>query len=145
MSAASVSPKKVEKGTPVTTAVHAKSGGDHIVGIGNLRVVIVQDEAAWFAQGLEIDYAAQGDSLESVKKAFEDGLCCTIHEHLRVYGTIEKFLKPAPSQVWKEMLYDTIADVNRYSQLSWHEDFEAKKLPNLPFQGINYLQQQKAA
>ena len=141
-------PKKQKKsGTPLTTAMHAVADDCHIVGIGNLRVVIVQDESFWFAQGLEIDYAAQGKSLEDVKKSFEDGLCCSIHEHLTVYGTIENFLKPAPAQIWKELLYDQVADVKRYTQLSWHEDVSEKPMPNLPFpfQGIKYLQQQKKA
>ncbi len=82
-------------------AFHGKAkDGTNIVGIGNLRVVIIEDEGTWFAQGLEIDYAVQAKSLATVKKAFEDGLAATIHENLRIHGTIEALLKPAPPEVW---------------------------------------------
>jgi hypothetical protein len=127
------------------TAVHLQQKDGHIVGIGNLRVIIVQDESCWFAQGLEIDYAAQGKSLDDVRTQFEEGLCRTIHEHLRVYGTIINFLKPAPREIWQELLYDKLAGINRHSQISWHEKFPSKSVPNLPFEGINYIQQEKAA
>lgn len=127
------------------TAMHVSHEGNHLVGIGNLRVVIVQDESSWFAQGLEIDYAAQGESLDQVKKSFEDGLCWTIHEHLRVYGNIEQFLKPAPPEVWKEMLYDQLANVNHYSQFSWHQDLSENAVTNLPFARIEYLQREAQA
>ena len=127
------------------TALHLKNDEGHVVGIGNLRVVIVQDGPFWFAQGLEIDYAAQGSSEEDVRKQFEDGLFCTIDEHLTVFGKITNFLKPAPVKVWKDLLYDPVADVNRYSQLSWHESITPKPVTNTPFEGIRYLQQKKAA
>jgi len=142
----------ISPGSPVSsedqeaTAVHARlNDGDHLVGIGNLRVVIVQDEALWFAQGLEIDYAAQGQSLETVKTAFEDGLCWTIHEHLKVYGNIERFLRPAPPDIWKELLYDQLANVNSFSSLSWHKEIEQKPVKHLPFEGIEYLQRSAVA
>lgn len=136
---------KIVTAPPAVTALHLKNDDGHFVGIGNLRVVIVQDGSSWFAQGLEIDYAAQGTSEEDVRKQFEDGLYCTIHEHLTVNGKITNFLKPAPPEVWQEMLYDSVADVNRYSQLSWHETVLEKRVENTPFQGIKYLQQKKAA
>src|SRR5579863_5371997 len=57
------------------TAIHAKhsDGNRHIVGIGNLRVIIVPDGKLWFAQGLEIDYAVQGNSVEDAKRQLEAG------------------------------------------------------------------------
>ncbi len=125
-------------------AIHVKDGNYHVVGIGNLRVVLVQEGNAWFAQGLDIDYAAEGESLDTVKSAFEAGFCCTIHEHLRVYGKIDKFLNPAPAEVWKEMLYDGVADLNRYLQLSVHEIAESV-VTYLPFKGIEYIHREKVA
>ena len=53
------------------TAIHGVSQeGDHLVGIGNLRVLIEKEGNFWFAQGLEIDYVAQGDTMEAVQKEF---------------------------------------------------------------------------
>ena len=136
--------KNLSTKKPNATAIHVKDGDVHLVGIGNLRVVLVQDGNAWFAQGLDIDYAAEGATLESVKNAFETGFCCTIHEHLRVYGKIDKFLKPAPVEVWKEMLYDQLANLSRFSQVSVHT-IAANVVTYLPFNGIQYIQREKIA
>ena len=89
-------------------AFHGKTndGKNHVVGIGNLRAVIVQDNAHWFAQGLEIDYAAEGSSLDDVKKQFEDGLLATVEQHLKTYGGIEHLLCVAPSEAWAPLLKD---------------------------------------
>ncbi|PYT49515.1 MAG: hypothetical protein DMG44_10645 [Acidobacteria bacterium] len=126
-------------------AFHGKTDdGTNVVDIGNLRVVIIQEEKGWFARGLEIDYAAQASSLAGVKKAFEQGLYATVHENLRVYGSIRKLLKPAPPEVWTEMLFGaTLAGKHfkRYSQISMHSRLQQA----LPFKAIDYLELPKAA
>jgi len=126
------------------TAIHLKDGNNHLVGIGNLKVVLVEEQGSWFAQGLEIDYAAEGQSIEGVKSSFEHGFCCTIHEHLRVYGKIDKFLKPAPTEVWKELVFDECADLNKFTQVSVHT-INADVVTYLPFTGIQYIQREKVA
>ncbi len=125
---------KAHKAT--TTAFHGVSsdGSHHIVGIGDLRVVIIPDGDFWFAQGLEIDYAVQGSSEEDVKKNFEYGLEATVEAHLRIHGTIEGLLKVAPPEVWKEFLGDPSGKKKVYSQITSHVLQE-----KLPFDGINYL------
>ena len=65
-----MSAKELAKKTP-NAALHAKHGNIHLVGIGNLKVVVIQDGDFWFAQGLEIDYASEGKNFEEVKTAFE--------------------------------------------------------------------------
>jgi hypothetical protein len=117
-----------------TMALHVKAGDTHVVGIGNLRVVIVPDGKFWFAQGLEIDYAVQGNSEAEAKKNFEMGLEATIEQHLMIHGHIEKLLKVAPPGVWKEFLSDPAGKKKFYSQLTAH-DLTAK----LPYAGIQYL------
>ena len=127
--------KKAAKRKPpvATTAFHGKAeDGSDVVGIGNLKVVILQEGEVWFAQGLEIDYAAQGSDLEDVKKHFEDGLCATIHENLRVYGNIEKMLKVAPPSVWKDLYLNAKAIRKFYSQISVHSELQQA----LPFEKI---------
>ncbi len=117
-------------------ALHVSKGDMHLVGIGNLRVVIVPDGNFWFAQGLEIDYAEQGDSVEDVKTKFENGLHATIDQHLKIHGSIKKLLRVAPTEVWTEVLEDPSAYKNFYTQVSVH---------NLPFAGIQYLVAEQAA
>lgn len=80
------------------SAVTASAGDTHVVGIGNLRVAIESDGKSWTAQGLEIDYIAQGSDLEDAKKQFEDGLACTIHQHLRIYGNIDSYCRLRPGR-----------------------------------------------
>jgi len=118
-------------------AVHAthKDGVHHLVGFGNIRVVIVPDGASFFAQGLEIDYAAQGSSIEEVKKHFEIGLEATIQQHLKIYGNIKSLLQPAPPAIWQELVPEKTALHNRY----WHVSEHTIDHSALPYDGIKYL------
>src|SRR5712691_8477645 len=70
-------------------------GGQKAVGIGGLRVFIMPDGEFWFAKGLEIDYATQGDTLEQAKENFGKGLAETIDLQLQMHGSIEQLLVPS--------------------------------------------------
>ncbi len=135
-------PKKETKqrSVPSATAFHADDGDTHIVGIGNLRVIICKDGSSWFAQGLEIDYAADGKTLKEVKENFQSGLEATIDEHLKVYGTIQQILIPAPKEVWQDLA--SSGKHMRYSQVTLHD-------PNLgdefPYSGIDYIERTEEA
>lgn len=143
--------KVARKRNPATTAFHGEAidGIHHLAGIGDLRVVIVPDGDFWFAQGLEIDYAAQGKSVKDAKRKFTTGLSATIEEHLCIYGNIEKLLRVSPTEVWKENLLSAGAIPKRYSTFClYHVEREAipAAIENvLPFQGINYLEVRKPA
>jgi hypothetical protein len=126
--------KKTNRKPAHAIAMHAENGDHHVVGLGNIRVIIVPDESDFFAQGLEIDYAAQGKTVDQVKKHFEIGLKATIKQHLKIYGTISNLLKPAPPDVWQELLPEKLALHNRYWHISTHTIDNA-----LPYEGINYL------
>lgn len=117
--------------------------GHHLVGIGNLRVMLVPDGKFWFAQGLEIDYAVQGLSVEDTKKQFERGLYATIEQHLKVYGNINKLLQVAPGEVWQEAVRSK-SSIKRYSRLSSHA-IKSTAQEALPFEGIDYLVVAEAA
>ena len=114
-------------------AIQTAKGSTHLVGIGNLRVMIIKDDGSWFANGLEIDYAAQGSSINDVKRRFERGLAATIHEHLKMYGSIDKLLKPAPGNVWVALM-DAAKMKRFYSQVSVHQ------IKALPFENIQYYE-----
>jgi len=103
-------------------AFHLSNDEAHCVGIGNLRVVICPDGKGWFAQGLEIDYAAGGPTLAKVKKNFEKGLRGTINLHLKMYETIDTLLKPAPHSVWKKTYWAEGHKHFKFSQISFHSD-----------------------
>lgn len=118
-------------------AIETTSGATHLIGIGNLRVMITNDDGSWFAHALEIDYAAQGSSLKDVKRRFERGLVATIDEHLKMYGSIEKLLKPAPRDVWVALV-DAAKMGRFYSQISVHVH------KALPFQNIEYYEPKAA-
>ncbi len=91
---------KFGKGKHAAKAVKTDlPGGEHqAVGIYNLHVLIVPDGSGWFAQAFEIDYGVQCNSLEEVKKRFEEGLAATIQHNVDIYGGIDNMLHP--NQDW---------------------------------------------
>jgi predicted RNase H-like HicB family nuclease len=102
-------------------ALHNSSsceGGDsHDVALLSLKVMITEEEGYWFAQCLEIDYAADGESVEDVTKRFEDGLEKAIDIHLHEFSSLDNLLKPAPSRVLMEF---NGKFTKLYSQVSRH-------------------------
>jgi len=132
-------------------AVHVedKNNERHAVGIWDLHVLIVPDGRFWFPQGLEIDYAAQGDSVSDAKKQFSKGLTATIDLHLKIYGDIRKLLRVAPSEAWQELWTADNVQPKIYSQVSVHEVIPTNVLeaiPDpLPFQTVKYAEVQAAA
>jgi predicted RNase H-like HicB family nuclease len=113
------------------------AGKIHGVGIWDLQVLLMQDGKFWVAQGLQIDYVTQGDSIEEAKKNFEYGLEATIDLNLRMYGNIEGLLMFAPNEVLKQAARKRDS-IERYSQETIHQ-LEAKSLQALPFDRISYL------
>ena len=89
------------------------------VRLGNIRVLLIPEDGGWFAQGLEIDYAAQGDTIRGAKKEFEDGLEAAVDAHLKKNGTVTALLHPAPFEVWKQVNDPTVR-VRLYSQVTKH-------------------------
>jgi hypothetical protein len=145
-----------------------KDGSMSAVGVGDLRVMIVKDaDDEWYAQGLEINYIAQGTNLKSAQAAFERGLKQTINEHLKLYGDIKKLLQPAPPDVWDEFFEHAASTEFRFSHISTHEldvsiedtvfvaqtrpavrtsmELPTRRVPRaLPFKRIAYLASQSA-
>jgi len=109
MSVAGMNPKKAlvkPKGSsPHTMAVHGTNGQTHIVGIGNLRVIICQEGDAWFAQGLEIDYAASFIEFyaeeakrvygETIPSPWPDARILTLRQPIGVVAAITPWNFPA--------------------------------------------------
>jgi len=123
-----------DEGDAVAVQVCNETGEVHGVALQYIRVVIVPDGAAWFAQGIDIDYASQGATVEEAKTNFEKGLRATIDQHLRVYRHIRGILQLAPPEILANLLIDSSAQYKLYSQVSAHDIHEA-------LQGgkINYL------
>lgn len=137
--------EKETEGNPVAVHLSDDQGTGHVVGIGNLRVFLVKEEGVWYAQGLEIDYLAQGNTIQEAKKSFEVGLTATIHENLELHGTIEPVLKVAPQEIWKEIMNPGVKK-NKFTQVSIHQIESLKPLlANLPFEGIDYLERTEVA
>ena len=114
--------------------------GESIVGIGSIRVLLFREDGFWYAHGLEIDYLAQGDTIEEAKESFEKGLTSTIIEHLTIHGNIERIMQVAPQEIWELVLQsDTL--VCRYNPVSFNPWGDTPDLPSaqVPFQSIDYL------
>ena len=134
--------KKVNKITETGASAQQIVHGDgyHVVDIKKISVAIYQKKKHWIAQGVEIDYIAQGSSVDDVKRAFESGLEATINQHLKIHGDIEHLLKFAPSgvlvRVLRRMLSNPTSINATYSQVSVH---------NQPYLNIKYVALPKAA
>jgi hypothetical protein len=68
----------------------------------DLRVMLVADGQFWFAQGMDVDYAAQGSTMEEARANFVHGLQLTAREHMRWRHNLDKLLEPAPRRAWRE-------------------------------------------
>src|SRR5687767_2426909 len=101
----------------MTTKEHTYDAA-FLVAVLDLRVMVTEEEGCWFAQGLELDYAAQGSSWMEVRKAFEDGLTATIDAHLKKFGHLDYFNVRAPDEVWEE--FRTANYQPRYTSISIH-------------------------
>lgn len=101
-----------------------------------LRVLITKDDGSWLAQGLDVDYAIDGDSLADVKKRFEDGLAMTIESNLRVHRSIGPLLRVAPQEVFDQW-YDAKNTLRRFEHTA--VIVTPQKQSALPFDQIVYL------
>lgn len=129
--------KRKQSEAPASIAFHAEGGETHVVGIGHLRVILCHEKGYWFAQGLEIDYAASGKTQKAAKLNFENGLEATIDQHLKIYDSIEKILVPAPAKIWQELVPK--GKSMRYSQVTFH-DRPGDALRAIPYTGIDWLE-----
>ncbi|MES9948731.1 MAG: hypothetical protein ABW118_07215 [Candidatus Thiodiazotropha sp.] len=114
--------------------VHAKKECNHAVAVGSLRVIIQKNHDGWFAQGVEIDFAACGETLDDAQTRFEKGLVATVHRHLERFDSVERLLKFAPNEV-----VEKLSKGNEYSfdMITIHDLSDTLRLP---FQKIAYLE-----
>lgn len=135
---------------PSTIVTHDRAGEIHTVSLGDLRVMLVNEDGSWFAQALEIDYASQGATMKEAQDSFARGLLLTIREHLRSYGSIDRLLKPAPVDVWREFVVSAAVQRMTFRQVSVHDLSEVRtelaktKQLIFPYEQIRYLQQAQA-
>ena len=104
-------------------AVHVeRDDGCHEVVMDCLRVVIVRDGADhWFAQSLDIDYAAGGRTLEEAQHNFERGLAATIKAHIIKFGNLSKLMQDPPAE---ELLHLGVGAGFQFSMMTSHEAHE---------------------
>jgi hypothetical protein len=116
--------------------------GSQVVVCENLRVLVTKQDGVWIAQGLEIDYAAEGDTIPQVKQRFEQGLAMTIESHLRVHNNIRKLLSAqAPPELWAEY-FDKKNTLRRFV----HSQAMMMQLQrHLPFDRIVWLEDKDSA
>jgi hypothetical protein len=69
----------------------------------SLRVIVIPDENAFFAQGLDIDYCASGQTVADTIEAFELGLEILLKRTLEKEQLTDKI--PRPSIILSSELY----------------------------------------
>ena len=107
-----------------------------LVGIFDLQVVIARDGEGWVAQGLEVDYAVGGDSVEDVQARFGQGLRATVQAHLERFGHLENFIVPAVRDAWSSLL--TGAQEWKYTHVSLHQ-LGITERDSFPFRDIKFV------
>ena len=65
-----------------------------------LQVIVAPEGRSWVAQGLEIDYAAAGDTERQARLAFLAGLGATAQAHLERNGNLAELNTPAAPETW---------------------------------------------
>lgn len=101
--------------------------------IKTLNVVVDEEKSnIWFAQGLELNYAAGGNSFEEVMIYFQEGLLATIHNHLKLYRSFNRLLKPS--------CYASAWDLYYKSTILSSTIVRFNTLDSFPFKEINFLE-----
>ncbi len=97
-------------------------------GIGNIRVLILGDGSGWWAQGLEIDYGAEGKTIEEAEMHFEQGLQETFRLNRERFGHIKHlFQRAIPREFWEKLA----------SGVSLRETKASTEI--FPFEGFEFL------
>lgn len=123
-------------------AVHIRDDdNNHVVGLGAIRVLICHEGDEWLAQGVEVDYAASGTSLEDVQGRFERGLELTVRAHLTMHDTIDGLLKYAPGDILKMLPAE---EEFNFDQVSYH-DLPESVSHSIPFSKVAYINDACAA
>lgn len=88
-----------------TTVTHLsdEAGRDHLVAVSSLRVLVMPCRDGWYAQGLEIDYGAQGSTPEEARAHFAVGFQDTMRLNLQRHGNVDRLLKSAPRHFWSAL------------------------------------------
>lgn len=126
-------------------AVHAVSENNHVVAIKSMRVIILQDgQDTWFAQSMDIDYAASGLSIEDVQKNFEVGLSATIKAHLEEFGNMNQIMRSPNFEDLVSLLLENGKQFE-YSTVEVHELTDNIISDNLDYGSISYYEPLKKA
>lgn len=136
--------KSTQSGAEASFAVSKDTA---IASVKALHVLLCQEDGAWSAQGVEIDYAACGNSVEEATKNFVDGLAHTVVQHLLIRGNLDKVLKWAPKEVMEEWLKTPPAAINKVGFEATAKAFEGaniqepqKAAAKFPFDGFQFIQ-----
>jgi len=93
----------------MATAAHVQTKDDKHAVVLSLHVMVEQNGATWFAQGVELDYASAGSSMDDVQDRFARGLRSTIEANLKRHNSIERLLKYAPVAVREQFKASAMA------------------------------------
>lgn len=97
-----------------------------------LKVVVVPDEDAFFAQGFDVDYFASGATREEAEENFRLGLEKMVAVHLKKFGNLDR-LVPASVKVRAEYIkYATMNPQHTKTHV-------LKMASQFPFERVQYF------
>lgn len=94
---------------------------------GSLRVWVTRDGSHFVCQGLEVDYLAEGQSVEEALANFHRGLLLTLKKRIEKYKHPHTLIQPAPREHWKEA-FDNLYQGLARLQAEPLDDFVSKQL-----------------
>ena len=120
--------------------------------VKSLHVLLCQEDGAWSAQGVEIDYAASGANVDEAIKNFAEGLALTVAQHLVIHGNLNRVLGFAPKEVLIEWLKTPPAAIREVGFVATIEAFKEAKVPKaeerakaFPFEGFHFVKPEREA
>ena len=99
-------PMAFETDLGLTLSDHALNAGDL-----SLQVIVAEDGKGWIAQGIELDYAAGGDSYDDAIRRFGAGLRRTVE---LAGNDPRKMLRSMRREHWTNLLGDGPVCIKRY-------------------------------
>jgi len=142
-------------------AKHTKSGaeasfatdGDTLhASLKALNVLLCEEDGAWSAQGVEIDYAACGKDMNEAIHNFGNGLVQTVMQHLAIRGNLDKVLVFAPKEILDEWSKTPPAAISKVGFVATAKVFEEAKVPqaeelarHFPYEGLRFVKPEREA